>query len=409
MNNDGLDFDGKTLAERIAAEAETVHRLPLSAEPFDWPDPTALPPRPWLIGVLAQVGYVTAIVSPGGVGKTGYAITLGLSVAAGKNLLGEHVWRRGPVWIWNLEDGRDEMVRRVCAAGMHHRLASTDCDPVYLNSGRDRPLVMAASDGQDGHIYHPDEELLIRETRARGILLQIVDPFVATHSLNENDNAAMAAAMAAWGRVAEAAGCAIILVHHTRKGALGGNIEDGRGASAIAAASRIGLTLARMDDETGERFSVLQRDRWRYVRIDDAKQSQAPRADRATWIHLASVELGNRTEAYPNGDSVQVVEPWNPPDVFDGIDAETANRILDILKEGPELGALYTMHRRGKGGGDRWAGTILIDQLDINEAQAKHVLATWHRNGLIVESEYRDREEGKTRKGIRVEDDKRPS
>ena len=188
----------------------------------------------------------------------------------------------------------------------------------------------------------------------------------------------------------------------------GGNIEDARGGSAIANAARVGLTLSRMDDAAGERFDVPERDRWRYVRVDDAKANLAPRADKATWVRLASVELGNSTERYPNGDSVQVAEPWTPPDVFDDITKDQANAALDRIDQGPSEGTLYTLDRRGKGGGDRWAGTVLTDMFDINEAQAKHVLAVWQRNGLLVVVEYRDREEGKNRKGVRVDATKRP-
>jgi hypothetical protein len=408
VDNDGLDFNGLPLADRVAAEAARVHVLPLAVDPFDWPDPARLAPRPWLIGVQAQVGYVTAIVSPGGVGKTGYAIGLALSVASGKPLLGHRVWRQGAVWLWNLEDGRDELVRRTAAAVMHHRLDRADCQAIYLNSGRDRPLVMAASDGQDGHVYHPDEEALTREARARDVRLLVIDPFVHSHSLNENDNAAMAAAMAAWGRVAQEAQCAVILVHHTRKGALGGNIEDGRGASAIAAAARVGLTLARMDDETGERFDVPQRDRWRYVRIDDAKASQAPKASRADWIRLASIDLGNGNDTYPSGDSVQVVEPWTPPDVFDGISVDDANRVLDAIDHGAGHGALYSA-RRGGAGKARWAGNVLVEMLDLNETQAAQVIDTWVKNGVLVETQYRDEAQRKDRTGVRVCHEKRPA
>jgi hypothetical protein len=34
------------------------------------------------------------------------------------------------------------------------------------------------------------------------------------------------------------------------------------------------------------------------------------RSGRATWFRLIGVSLGNGTDMYPNGDSMQVVEPW---------------------------------------------------------------------------------------------------
>lgn len=427
VDNDGLDFNGTPFAEKIAREQDALRQKarhgdnvvqlkPMGAAPFVWRPPSEIAPRPWLIGIRALLGFATAIVAPGGLGKTTYAMGLALSVATGRALMAERVWQAGPVWIWNLEDGRDELERRVTAAILHFDLDPAAMPhPIFLNSGRDRPLCMAEAvveRGDDGatvtHLVHPDEAPLIAEAKANAVRMIVVDPFVSSHTLNENSNPDMAAAMAAWARVAEQAGCAVVLVHHTRKGALGGNIEDARGGSAIANAARVGLTLSRMDDAAGERFDVPERDRWRYVRVDDAKANLAPRADKATWFRLASVELGNSTERYPNGDSVQVAEPWTPPDVFDDITKDQANAALDRIDQGPSEGTLYTLDRRGKGGGDRWAGTVLTDMFDINEAQAKHVLAVWQRNGLLVVVEYRDREEGKNRKGVRVDATKRP-
>ncbi len=427
VDNDGLDFNGTPFAEKIAREQDALRQKarhgdnvvqlkPMGAAPFVWRPPSEIAPRPWLIGIRALLGFATAIVAPGGLGKTTYAMGLALSVATGRALMAERVWQDGPVWIWNLEDGRDELERRVTAAILHFDLDPAAMPhPIFLNSGRDRPLCMAEAvveRGDDGatvtHLVHPDEAPLIAEAKANAVRMIVVDPFVSSHTLNENSNPDMAAAMAAWARVAEQAGCAVVLVHHTRKGALGGNIEDARGGSAIANAARVGLTLSRMDDAAGERFDVPERDRWRYVRVDDAKANLAPRADKATWFRLASVELGNSTERYPNGDSVQVAEPWTPPDVFDDITKDQANAALDRIDQGPSEGTLYTLDRRGKGGGDRWAGTVLTDMFDINEAQAKHVLAVWQRNGLLVVVEYRDREEGKNRKGVRVDATKRP-
>ncbi len=414
-NDDGLNFDARPLHERIREEAApVVHLRPLAAEAFEWQDPKTLPPRPWLIGVRALLGFSTAIVAPGGLGKTTYAIGLALSVAAGQPLMGERVWQPGPVWVWNLEDGRDELVKRVSAAILHFRRDPAKLHPIYLNSGRDRALCLAASTverGDDGatitHIVHPDEEALTSEARTRGIKMIVVDPFVSSHALNENSNPDMASAMQAWSRVAAGAGCAVILVHHTRKGATGGNIEDSRGGSAIANAARVGLTLARMGDEEGERFDIPERERWRYVRVDDAKANLAPRAERATWIRLASVDLGNATAEYPAGDSVQVAEPWTPPDVFEDVTPAVANRILDLIAEGPRAGTLYTLHRRNAS--DRWAGNVVIEVLDVNEAQASQILATWLKNNVIEEIEYKDEEQRKTRKGLRVLDHNRPT
>jgi hypothetical protein len=42
----------------------------------------------------------------------------------------------------------------------------------------------------------------------------------------------------------------------------------------------------------------------------------AARSAKATWFRLLPVQIGNATAEYPGGDTVHVVEPWSPPDVW---------------------------------------------------------------------------------------------
>jgi hypothetical protein len=391
--------------------ASNVRMLPLVAEPYPWRDPRSLSPRPWLIGVRALIGYCTALVSPGGVGKTALGVALGLSVASGKHLLGDdyRVWVPGPVWLFNLEDGQDEIEKRVAAAAVHYGITADQCHPIYINSGRDRGLCIASfleGGRSNDTITYPDEEALTEELKRRAVGLLIIDPFVSSHELIENDNGHMAKVMAAWARVARAANCAVVLVHHTRKGALGGDIDEGRGASAIANAARIGLTLARMSKEEAAKFGVAERSHWRYVRVDDAKVNVAPRAERASWFRLVSVDLDNGTETYPSGDSVQVAEAWQPRDLFDDVSSAEINAVLDVIAGGLPEGHLYSRTRHSP---QRWAGRVLADAWGWEQPRIEDALGSWLRSGLLVEVEYRDRAEGKTRRGLRVEATRRPS
>lgn len=134
-----------------------------------------------------------------------------------------------------------------------------------------------------------------------------MDPFVKSHELDENSNPHMNAATRAWAKVASEAGCAVVLVHHTRKGAAGkaGDVESSRGGKALADASRVVLTFAAMASDEATQCDVPLGERWRYVRLDDAKQSMATRADRVRWLRVVGVVLGNASAMYPNGDSVQ--------------------------------------------------------------------------------------------------------
>lgn len=45
----------------------------------------------------------------------------------------------------------------------------------------------------------------------------IVDPFVSSHTVRESSNEAIDAIAKRWKRLAQETGCAVVLVHHTKK------------------------------------------------------------------------------------------------------------------------------------------------------------------------------------------------
>jgi hypothetical protein len=90
---------------------------------FVWRDPSTIPPRPWLYGRHLIRRQVSVTVAPGGVGKSSLTICEGLAMASGRQLLGDWTAKDLRVWIFNLEDPRDEMERRIIAAMQHHDAA----------------------------------------------------------------------------------------------------------------------------------------------------------------------------------------------------------------------------------------------------------------------------------------------
>ena len=110
------------------AAGQTEAPFALKATPYRWPDPASLPTRQWLLGHWLLRGEVTAIIAPGGTGKSTISTAIALSLASGQPLLGKPL-PRGPVsaWIYNLEDGPDELERQVSAACTFHAVGSDDC------------------------------------------------------------------------------------------------------------------------------------------------------------------------------------------------------------------------------------------------------------------------------------------
>ena len=96
---------------------------------------------------------------------------------------------RANVWIYNLEDPRTELLRRVVRAPSPITSITTGSRPhLFLDSGRDRPLVIASKLRDGSVIAVPQVPALIAEIKRRGVRLLIVDPFRRSHRVEENHN-----------------------------------------------------------------------------------------------------------------------------------------------------------------------------------------------------------------------------
>lgn len=380
----------------------------LLARPVPMPDACAIPPREWLLGTRLVRRFVSLLVAPGGVGKSALAVATAVSLAAGRNILGEHVHHSVPCWLMNLEDPADELNRRLAACMALHGIGPAELrGRLFTHTGRDRRLVMA--EAAEGGVAFPDQEAVLGQVRERGIGLVVVDPFVKSHALDENSNIQMDLAVTAWAEVADQGGCAVLLVHHTRKVPAGGDggADAARGAKAVVDAARSAVLLTPMEREEAAQLDVPEAERWRYVRMDDAKANLAPRGAAARWLRLDTVPLGNATEAYLNGDQVAAVKRWEPVSPWAGHTVEELNRVLDVIAEGPVKGSRWAPHRRGTVL-DRWGGKPLMAILGVSEAMAAVMLATWLRSGLLEAVTYRDPHQRRDRHGLQVVDAKRP-
>lgn len=354
----------------------------LSATPFDPLSLSSLEPRQWVYGHFLLKRFLSVLGAPGGTGKTAYAIGVALSIALDKPLLGEPVHEAGPVWLYNLEDPRDEMLRRVWGAARAHGVDPSELvGRLYLDSGRERPLVVAERTPDGRTIAMPVVEELIAELKRRQIVLLNVDPFVKSHRLEENRNEQVDFAASLWNRVADEAGCSILLTHHFRKGGVSGDVDAFRGAVALTDASRAAVSLSTMSEKEAERFAVMPDQRRFHVRADNAKLNLAPPPDKALWLKLQSVDL-------PNGDNVQAVVPWEPPSPWDGMPGKMVVAIVEKLATGPSTGMRYSPDPRSKA----WAGHVVAEIAGKTPEQAKAILRTWEDNGVITKGTYRNPE-----------------
>jgi hypothetical protein len=289
----------------------------IHATPYTWKDAATIRRRQWLYGYLLVRKFVSATVAPGAVGKTNLIIAETLAQVSGKNLLGVHPPGRLRVWLWNLEDPQEETERRIQAAALHYKLAADDIgDRLFVDSGRDQPLVIATATRNGGAlIVAPVVENLVAEILARKIDIIKIDPFVSSHKVPENDNGAQDTIVKEWGRVAERGNCAVHLVHHTRKsgGSSEMTAEDARGGKALVDGSRVTRVLNRMTEDQAAKAGV-ENHRLYFRAINDKANLQPP-ADASDWFKLISVNLNNGPMRGP-GDNVGVVTAWQWPDAL---------------------------------------------------------------------------------------------
>jgi len=262
-------------------------------------DGRPIQPRGWLLGTTCCRRFVSSLLAEGGVGKTALRILQALALAIGKPLTGEHVFQRCRVLIVSLEDDMDELRRRVRAARLHHGISQDDVRGWLFLATPDAAagkLVIADDKGQAVRSNLADtlETCIVK----RAIDLVILDPFVKSHAVVENDNTAMDAVVQILANMAAKHDIAIDVPHHTRKGTTGpGDADSGRGASAMKDAARLVYTLTRMTSEEAKNLGIAEKDRRYLIRMDSAKVNIAPPLEEAKWFKLVGVPLGNATES----------------------------------------------------------------------------------------------------------------
>ena len=371
-------------------------------------DDGPIPPRGWLLGTAFARGFLSGVIAAGATGKTAVRHTQLLSLATGRSLTSEHVHHRARVLILSLEDGELELRRRIRAAQLHHDIAADELqDHLFLSApgGTAGKLMVADEYGrpQPGPLH--DE--LRRTIERHRIDVVAADPFVKLHSLEENSNSALDEVMVLLSDLASEFNVAVDLAHHTKKGAATpGDADLGRGASAVRDACRLVYTLQTMTQDEAGQFGVSAAERRHYVRMDNAKVNLAPPASSARWFRLVGVDLGNGTEAYPAGDTVQAVQPWQPPDAWDGLATDLLNRVLDDISEGLPDGNQYSDASSAK---ERAAWRVVQAHApDKTEGDCRQIVKTWVRNGVLKRETYQNPTTFKSVTGVAVNDANRP-
>jgi RecA-family ATPase len=136
-------------------------------------------------------------------------------------------------WYINLEDGREEIERRIAAICLRYGVKPEELGDRLFFDGAETELVLASQTRTGTIIAEPVFDALKKALIDGKFDVLILDPFVSTHRVSENDNMAIDAVVKGLGKVGKAAHCSVELVHHVRKtGGAEITAEDARGARA---------------------------------------------------------------------------------------------------------------------------------------------------------------------------------
>jgi hypothetical protein len=378
-----------------------------SAAPALWVDTDPwheadIPRRPWIAPGYALRGAVTVVAGPPSAMKSSLMLAWACAVALGYEH-GDFCPRApGKVLLYNVEDDRDEQRRRLSATLRQFDAAPADIQGQVITAGPVGVGTLLEVDSETGFVHETLAMQALRELlREHEPDMLIVDPLAELHTAPENDNTALRSVVAGFRALAAEFNMAVVVLHHTRKGAVApGDPDAARGASSLVGAGRVVLTLCGMSEEDAE-FLGLAKDRKTrsaYVRLDDAKQNYAAIGD-ARWFEKTVYALAS-------GEYVPAAVPWQPPDMWDGISTSVANRILNDIEAGLEGGRRYS---NAPNPGDRAAWKVVVRHVpSMNEKQARKVIKTWLQNGALREGEYDDPEQRKPRSGLFVNQANRP-
>jgi hypothetical protein len=396
-----VPFKAFVQPEEPVSAAGKAQRRPVKATSYRWIDPEAIPRREFVYGWHLIRKFVSATVSPGGVGKTSLCTVEMLAMATGRDLLasGGRIVEPQRVWYLNLEDPLEEIRRQVQAAAIFYDVAPADiAGQLFIDSGRDQEFIIAETTKGGGPVIcKPVVESIIAEIKKNQIDVVIIDPFVSSHQVSENDNGAMDLVVKQWGKIAEATNCAVHLIHHTRK--QGGDeitAESSRGGKALVDGCRSVRVINRMTKAEAEKAGV--ENHRLYFRAYNDKANLVPPSETSDWYQIRGVNLRNGPNGF--GDQIGVVSRWNWPSPFDDVTPSDLRNVQLAVSRG---------EWKASSQAEDWVGYCVAEVLGLDpsgdpehKTRIASMMKTWLKNGAFKKVEKKDERDRKSKPFIEV-------
>lgn len=213
------------------------------------------PPLRWIVEGLLPLGMPGVLVAPGGLGKSGLALSIGAALATGHPILGRQCSDGvppGALYV-SMEDDREEIHRRLHDLRVMREAEGTWSQKVETAIRRNfKPLIPNWTLGNMALAHH--WQWIVQEAKAmdEGCGLVVLDTFSALNpGQDENSTGGTSKVLDAMIAISQETGSTVLALHHTPKG-YGATTEKklsqrmhseaSRGAGAITFRARFALT-----------------------------------------------------------------------------------------------------------------------------------------------------------------------
>lgn len=212
-------------------------------------------------------GVVGSVISPGGVGKSAFALSLACQIAGGPDLLGLQTVIGKVVYVAG-EDPSNVIEHRLHAIGEH-------CNGVERQTIAENLMVIPASGETLDILSNKTQEYFLK--LATGSTLLVLDTLRVIHSADENDSGAMSNVVGHLKRIANKTNCSIIFLHHTNKNSMnngaGNEQQASRGSSVLVDNIRWQGYLTNAPDKFAKDLSLTEKQKKYYVLFGISKQN----------------------------------------------------------------------------------------------------------------------------------------
>ncbi len=298
------------------------------------------------------------------------------------------------VLCYNVEDDANEQKLRVSAACRAASITPDDVmgSHVQLIGPTDVGTLLTTTN--EGKSFESTAAMVELEAYIAACRPDVVflDPLIALHNADENDNPALRRVMAWLRALAVRYAMGVVIAHHTKKGgSVAGDPDSSRGATDIVNAARLVMTLCAMTEKEATEFKISADDRGDYFRVDAGKSNYS-RKEGADWFKRIEYTL-------ENGEYVAAAIPWTPVFAEHAQTVTATEQLIFHIERGTGMEPYAA-----KLSGDQRSIKRAMEMLNVPAKDHAKMLNQLLASGTVKNCEYKGGANRSIRYGLRTSD-----